>query len=225
MIFNNPVFIFARGGSKGIKNKNIKKINGKPLISYTIEFAIKYKIFDKIFISTDNSEIKRIVSKYPVEIIDRPRKYATDNSAEIDAWKHSLNYLQKKKYIFNKMIILPVTSPFKSIIDIKKALKIYNNKTDIVISITETNRHPAFNMVQIKNKYAYLASKIKKKYFNRQQTNPVYDMTTLFYLVNPKFLSKNNHIFEGKVKYVVVPKNRSLDIDDEFDLKIAKLIL
>lgn len=225
MNLNNPVFIFARGGSKGIKNKNIKKINGKPLICYTIEFAIKYKIFDKIFISTDNSEIKKIASKYPVEIINRPRKYATDNSAEIDAWKHSLNYLIKKNYHFNKMIILPVTSPFKSIIDIKKALKIYNNKTDIVISITETNRHPAFNMVQIINKYAYLASNTKKKYFNRQQTNPVYDMTTLFYLINPKFLFKNNHIFEGNVKYVVIPKSRSLDIDDEYDLKIAKLIL
>ena len=118
MNLNNPVFIFARGGSKGIKNKNIVKINGKPLIAYTIEFAIKNKIFDKIFISTDDDKIKKIVSKYPVEIINRPKKFAKDNSPEIDAWKHSLTYLKEKKYNFNKMIVLPVTSPLKSINDI-----------------------------------------------------------------------------------------------------------
>ena len=225
MNLNNPVFIFARGGSKGIKNKNIVKINGKPLIAYTIEFAIKNKIFDKIFISTDDDKIKKIVSKYPVEIINRPKKFAKDNSPEIDAWKHALTYLKEKKYNFNKMIVLPVTSPLKSINDIKKALNIFNSKTDIVISITETNRHPAFNMVSIIGKYAFLASKEKKRYYNRQQTKKIYDMTTLFYIINTKFLKKTNHIFDGNVKYIQVPKNRSLDIDDYFDLKIAKLIM
>lgn len=225
MILINPVFIFARGGSKGIKNKNIQLINGKPLISYTIEFALKNKNLGRVFISTDDNKIIKIAKKYPIEIIKRPLIYANDKSKEIDAWKHSLEYLTKKSYLFDKMIILPVTSPLRINSDISKALNVFDKKTDIVISLTKSNKHPSFNMVKLKGEYAELVTKPFKKIYNRQSSSQLFDMTTLFYIVKVDFLKKNNYMFDGKIKYVEIPKSRSLDIDDHFDLKVAKLLI
>ena len=225
MKLNNPVFIFARGGSKGIKNKNIKLIKGKPLINYTIEFALKNKNLGKVFVSTDDSKIIKIAKKYPIEIIKRPLIYAKDESKEIYAWKHALKHLIKKGYLFDKMIILPVTSPLRINSDISKALKVYDDKTDVVISLTKSNKHPSFNMVKLKGEYAELALKPYRKIYNRQLTSTLFDMTTLFYIVKVEFLTKNNYMFDGKIKYVEIPKSRSLDIDDKHDLEIAKLLI
>lgn len=222
---NNPVFIFARGGSKGIKNKNIKLINNKPLISYTIEFALKNKQLGKIFISTDDEKISKIVKKYPVEVIKRPKRISRDNSKEIEAWRHAANYLKRQGLIFDKMIILPVTSPLKKNVDIHKALRKFTKNTDFIISITKSNRHPEFNMVRVQGDFANLAVSNKKKFFNRQNTSAIFDMTTILYIVRTSSLFKYNHLFDGKVKYVEIPKNRSIDIDDHFDLKIAALLL
>lgn len=211
--------------SKGIKNKNIKLINKKALISYTIEFALKNKQLGKIFVSSDDEKILKIAKKYPIEIIKRPKKYSNDRSREIDAWKHAIHFLSKKDYIFDKMIVLPVTSPLKRDIDIKKSLKKFDKNTDFVVSITKSNRHPQFNMVKVKNGYVNLFMKPKQKIYNRQKASTVYDMTTLFYIVRTKSLLKYDYLFDGKVKYVEIPKNRSIDIDDLYDLKIASIIL
>ena len=91
----NEIFIFARGGSKEIKNKNIINIRGKPLIKYTIDFARKLKI-KNIFISTDCKKIKEICGKNKTIIIDRPKNLATDTSPEIHSWKHAIKWYELK---------------------------------------------------------------------------------------------------------------------------------
>ena len=80
-------------------------------------------------------------------------------------------------------------------------------------------------MVKLKGEYAKLAVKPYRKIYNRQLTSTLFDMTTLFYIVKVEFLIKNNYIFDGKIKYVEIPKSRSLDIDDQYDFKIAKLLI
>lgn len=226
MQIKNPAFIFARGGSKGLKFKNIKMLNNKPLISYTIEFALKSKIFDKIFVSTDDSKIIKICSKYKnVEIIKRPKNLAADSSPELLSWKHSLKYLNKKKFFFDKMIILPVTSPFKLKTDIDLALSALDKNTDIVLSITHSNKNPQFNMLKKNGKYYEIFSKPKKNIFRRQDADEVYDITTLFYIIKTNYLKKTKKLLDGNIKGIVIPKIRSIDIDDKIDFEFASFLM
>ena len=101
---SNYAFIFARGVSKELKNKNIRLFNGKPLIFYSIDLAKKNKKIKKIFVSSDNSRILKIAKKYGAHTIIRPKSLSNDKSSEIRAWKHAIKYLQKN-LIDNEIVI------------------------------------------------------------------------------------------------------------------------
>jgi N,N'-diacetyl-8-epilegionaminate cytidylyltransferase len=221
----NFVFIFARGGSKRIKNKNLQKIGSKSLLHITLNQAQKIKNINKIFLSTDSKKIVSAAKKFDVEIIMRPKVLAKDKSSEWYAWQHAIKYANKK-YKFDKFICLPVTSPLRSKKDIQNCIKKKNNYNDIVITITETERNPWYNMVKLskRNKAALVNLKKSKRIDIRQKAPKVYDMTTVCYVANPNYILKNKSIFSGKVEAVVVPKESSLDIDTFYDLKIARLM-
>ena len=122
----NEIFIFASGGSKEIKNKNIINIQGKPLIKYTIDFARKLKI-KNIFISTDCKKIKQICGKNKTIIIDRPKNLATDKSPEIYSWKHAIKWYEfKYKKKIRVFISLPTTSPLRKKKDFQNAMTLFN---------------------------------------------------------------------------------------------------
>ena len=221
----NFAFIFARGGSKRIKNKNLQKIKGKTLLEIAINQAKKIKKINKIFLSTDSKKIASSVSNLNVEIIMRPKFLAKDSSSEWYAWQHAIKQV-KKKYKFEKFICLPVTSPLRKKIDIIKCINKLNKKIDIVVTIQETNTNPWYNMVKINNKNSVqLINKNSKKIIDiRQKAPKVFDMTTVCYVAKPQYILKNKSIFSGNVKAVKVPKERALDIDTYFDLKLARLL-
>ena len=137
----------ARGGSKGIKKKNILKIIGKPLIYYTIKEAKKSKKLTNYIISTDSIKIKKIAQKYKVDVpFLRPKKYSKDNSSSASAIKHALLECEKifeKK--FDYIVELMATNPLKSVIDINNVIKIIlRNKADSVIAVNKLfDHHPA----------------------------------------------------------------------------------
>ena len=116
--------ICARSGSKGIKNKNIKIFNSKPLIYWTIKSAKKISLINKIYVSTDSKKIMSIANKFGAETpFLRPKKLAQDNSPEILSWRHALNFFYGKyKYLPNALVILPITSPTREINDVKKSI-------------------------------------------------------------------------------------------------------
>jgi len=218
-------FVFARGGSKGLKNKNIKKFVDKPLIEHTFSFAKKIKIFDKIFVSTESVKIKKIAKKNNINIIDRPQKLAQDNAPEWLAWEHAIKSIYKKGDNFDIFVVLPCTSPLKKKEDITKAIKKLDKKVDIVLTGSSTSRHPKFNMIRInKNGYAEIYQKTKKKFFRRQDLDPIYNLTTIAYVCRPSYIIKNNNIFDGKVKVNLIPEIRSADIDNLIDFKIAEYL-
>ena len=133
------IFIFKRGGSKEIKNKNIVKINNVPLINYTINFAKKLNI-EKIFISSDSKKIKNIVKKNNIYVIDRPKKLATDKSAEIYSWRHAINYYENKyKNKIDKFIFLPTPSPLRKKKDFLKALLLFKNSNCDMVGVRFIN--------------------------------------------------------------------------------------
>ena len=220
--------ICARGGSKGIKNKNIKNFCGKPLIHWTINQSLKNKIISKTFISTDSIKIKNICKMLNVEIpFLRKKKLSKDKTPEWIVWQDFLNYLiQYKIKLPDILIILPVTSPLRSQTDISNCIKQFRkNNSDILITATKAKRNPDFNMIIKKNDNFYkIISPTSKKIHNRQDAKKVYDVCTIAYVNTPSYNLKKKDMFQGKVDMIEIPKNRSIDIDDKYDFDIAKYL-
>ncbi|MEK9727752.1 MAG: acylneuraminate cytidylyltransferase family protein [Candidatus Margulisiibacteriota bacterium] len=218
-------FIFARGGSKGLPKKNIKELSGKPLIAYSIEMAKSHDLIDKVFVSTDDSEIKSVSQKYGAEIIDRPMNLATDTAGEFLSWKHAVEYLLKRNDKFDMFISLPATAPLRNAQDITNGIDKFDDETDFVISMTAANRNPFFNMVKQCDDHIDLIFSGDKAITRRQDAPAVFDLTTVIAVSSPLKILQYDSIFQGKVKGVEVPKERAIDIDDEMDFLFAEYLL
>tara|TARA_R110002096_G_scaffold410190_1_gene609761 strand:+ start:15187 stop:15882 length:696 start_codon:yes stop_codon:yes gene_type:complete len=220
-------FIFARGGSKGLPRKNIKLLNGKPLIQYSIETAQQSLIIDEVFVSTDDKEISDIAESLGASIIARPEELASDNAPEWLAWRHAINWVTEHRGDFDTFVSLPPTSPLRSVADIESAiLKLDTNKADICISITEAARSPYFNMVnKDKNDYVDLIIKVDANVTRRQDAPQSFDITTVVYATSPNYVLEKTRIFDGKVVSIDIPKERAIDIDDIYDFYLAEIIL
>lgn len=221
--------IFARGGSKGVPNKNIRLINGKPLIGYAIEHAFKVPRIQKILVSTDSDEIAEIASEYGAEVpFLRPKELSSDEAPEWLAWQHMANYIQSvdgKK--FTAMVSLPSTSPLRSPLDIERCLNRYEEGgADCVITVTESRHSPYFNMVTLDSAGLVNPMLIKNFSITRRQDVPKsYDVCTVAYVCNLEFVIRSESIFKGNVSSVLIPEERALDIDTEFDLEVARRLM
>jgi N-acylneuraminate cytidylyltransferase len=222
-------FIFARGGSKGVPGKNIKKLGNKPLIAWSIEQAKAVKKIDRIIVSTDSIEIAKVAIQYGAEVpFLRPVELAQDDSPEWSAWRHALTYLlENEGELPEIMVSVPTTAPLRATEDIENCINHYiSGKFDIVLAVTEANRSPYFNMVSIaENGQAKLVIENSGKYTRRQDVPDVFDITTVAYVTNPNFVLSKISIFEGSVGVVRVPKERALDIDTELDFRIAECLI
>lgn len=220
--------IFARGGSKGVKRKNIRIIEGKPLIAYSIEAALANENIDRVYISTEDKEIADISEKYGAEVpFLRPKKLALDDSSEWLAWQHSLEYFRAKGDLPEIMVSLPPTSPLRASDDINLAYNHFlKNEFDIVIAVTKSKRHPMFNMVKIDDKgLVDLLLNSNKGVFRRQDAPIAFDITTSVYVAKSEYVLNATSLFEGRIGAIEVPEERAIDIDTEFDLYLASLII
>ncbi len=220
------IFIFARGGSKEIKNKNIIKIKGKPLIEYTINFAKRFKI-QKIFVSTDSKKIKNLILKNNIIVIDRPKNLASDVSPEIYSWKHAIKWYENKyKKKLNNFISLPTTSPLRKKKDFKNALKLFNkSKCDLLVAIYKPNHYPSFNMVKKYKKNSIKIYENRPTITRRQKVNNVFNIATCFYIAKRDYIFKTNNLFSGKVIGFEVSEESAFDLDTRFQLKVLKKII
>lgn len=219
--------ICARGNSKGIKNKNIKIFNRKPLIYYSIKQALKSKYIKEVFVSTDSKKIANISRNFGAKIkFIRSKRLSSDKTPEINVWKDAIKRLQKiNKINYSFLCVLPATSPLRSVKDINKTIEIYRKyKVDGVLCITKSSRNPYFNMVKKSKNHVIPFFKNNKKIFIRQNTPEIYDVTTVAYVYNTEFILNANHILDGKISYNKVPKERSVDIDDIIDFKFAEFL-
>ncbi len=223
--------ICARYGSKGLPKKNILPILNKPLIAWSIIHAKKIKNVSRIIVSTESKIIAKIAKKYGAEIpFLRPKKLASSSCDELDVWKHTIKKLFPTKDLYPDAIIsLPATSPTRNINDVQKCINLYNKGNyDIVITISKPKKNPYFNMVNIDSKGKIkLVCKNYKIFSTRQSAPKVYDMTTVAYVANPKYIMsiKNNNLFKGKVGAVLVDEINSVDIDNILDFKLASIIM
>jgi CMP-N-acetylneuraminic acid synthetase len=220
-------FIAARGGSKGIPNKNIKIINGKPLIAYTIEKALKSKIFSNVIVSTDSKKIASISKKYGASIpFIRPKNLATSKSDGKDVILHGIKMLKALDYDFDILVSLDCTVPFLKINDIKKSIKlIKTKKSPVVCGVYKQHLNPYFNIAEINSKgYLKLVKEIKNNPKNRQDAPVVYQLNGLYTIDTKKFLKNGKKIFK-QMYPCEIPIENGLMIDTKFEFKIAKLII
>lgn len=221
-------FIFARSGSKSLPMKNIKLLSGKPLIAYSIEQALAVKRIERVIVSTDSYEIAQIALRFGAEVpYLRPLELAQDSSPELLAWRHGLEFLKSTSGSFPQaMISLPPTAPLRNRQDIENCIdEFQKNDADVVITVTDAHRNPFFNMVKANldgsvNLVNYSDTKITR----RQDAPRLYDVTTHCYVAKPEFVMTHNSIFEGIVRAVYVPIERSIDIDSLLDFQIAEFL-
>ena len=218
-------FIFARGGSKGVPGKNIRNLGGKPLLAHSIIIAQNIDEISRIFVSTDDLDIAEVGIKYGAEIIERPVELAQDDSSEWLAWRHAIEWLENREEYFDCFVSLPTTSPLRNKTDVVNCINLLDEQTDIVVTISEASRNPYFNLVHKEEDYIKLVIEGKKSYSRRQDAPLAYDMTTVAYVAHSDFIKNNNKIFDGRVKAALIPKERSVDIDDEIDFKMAELLM
>ena len=217
----------ARGGSKGLPGKNIKKLMGKPLIAYSIEQANRSRYIDKVIVSTENGTIADISRRYGAGVpFMRPKKLATDKSTVIDVLLHAMDYMEKKEeFKFDIVVLLHATAPLRSVEDIDNAIKLLvEKKTENVFSVTPSYRNPYFNMVEITK--GGLVKLVKKGNFATRQSAPqVFDMNASIYVWRKDMLKTKKSVFLKKSRIYVMPRERSVDIDDHLDFKIAEMML
>ena len=219
--------ICAREGSEGIKNKNIKKFKGKPIIAHPIQLAKKIKKFKSISVSTDSKKIANISKYYGADVpFIRSKKLSTSKTNEWEVWEDFV----KKKNLKDKddiLVILPTTSPFRKKKDVEKCISLYKKKIyDYVMVIAKTSHNPYFNMVKKNNdKSIKICKPHHKKIVRRQDAPKVFNITTVCFVVSAKFVLSKKLVFKtGRIGAVEIPFERSLDLDTEFDFKIANLL-
>jgi CMP-N,N'-diacetyllegionaminic acid synthase len=218
--------ICARGGSKGVPNKNIKIISKKPLIAHTITSAINSKLFSHVVVSTENKIIAEISKKYGAEVpFIRPKKLALDTTPVGDVFIHAIKKLYSLGYEFEIFVNRDCTVPFIKNTDIKKTIDILKNKKcDAVYGVYRQHLNPYFNMME-KNKDGYLrlSKKLKERPKSRQKAPIVFQLNGLFTFDAKKFLVQGDPIMSNALPHEISPES-GLMIDTEIEFKMAEIL-
>ena len=219
----------ARGGSKGIPDKNIIDVAGLPLIAHTIRNAKKSKLVDKIVVSTDSRKIASVAKKYGAEVpFLRPKKIAGDRSPTIDAVLHALDWLKDHGEKFDAVALLEPTSPLRKDNDIDNTIKILlkNYKsTDAVVSVGEVRlEHPSLMRV-IEKRYLNPLLPSGKKIRRRQELPKVYFPYGVIYLCKTSALKKEKSFYPKRIMPYLIERWQNYEIDDTFDLVCVRTIM
>lgn len=217
----------ARGGSKGVPKKNIKKINGKPLISYTIEAAKSCKLIDRVVVSTDDIEIAEISREYGAEIpYLRPNDLAGDKSPTIDCIIHMLDYLKENEdYVPDYVMLLQCTSPLRNSKHVEEAInKLFETRKDAIVSICEAEVNPYWANVFNGDNLEYFIEE-GKNITRRQDLPEVYRLNGAMYIVKTKILLQEKTFEPKSLTGYVMDDISSVDIDTAMDFKIAEIIM
>lgn len=227
------VTICARGGSKGIPGKNIKSINGKPLIAYSLDVATelskRYNL--DIFLSTDSDEIKNVVSSLGFPNInveyDRPDFLASDTAGKLDAIVDVYQFAEKANNVkYDFVIDLDVTSPLRTAEDLAASVELLfnNNEALNLFSVSPANRNPYFNMVEEKESGFYELCK-KGQFLTRQSAPRVFDMNASFYIFKKAFFADNHKTVITDRSLVYEVPHLCFDLDHQIDFEFMSFLL
>lgn len=219
----------ARGGSKSVPNKNIKKILGKPLIYYTIKEVLKSKYIDDYIVSTDSKKIGNIAKKYGAKVpFYRPKKISKDNSPPQEALIHGLELYEKiSKSRFDYIIEIMCTNPLKNVKDIDSCIKkLHQTQADTIISVQRLYDHHPIRIKKIKNDRILNFILPENERTRRQDLKPAaYIRNGSIYAIRRNTLEKNKSKIGKISRPYIMPDRRSINIDEKIDFLIAELML
>ena len=212
----------ARSGSKRLFNKNIKDLNGKPLIVWTIQAALKSAYIDKVIVSTDSEEIADISKRFGAEVpFIRPSNLSDDKTDSLSVIKHAVEFYNSQ---YDIVVLLQPTSPLRNTQDIDEAFKLLNNNTKAVVSVCKTDHSPLWSNT-LSDDYCmqyFIEEDVKGK---RSQDIPqYYRLNGSIYISFILDMINNNGFFGELTKAYIMPKERSVDIDDLFDFQFAEYL-
>jgi len=213
----------ARGGSKRLPRKNILDLCGKPLISWSIEAALKSKYISKVVVSSDDEEILNISSNFGADIIKRPYELANDTATTFDAIKHTIENVEKYDYI----VLLQPTSPLRNAKHIDEAIELLEIKNaDAVVSVCEMDHSPLWSntLPEDGNMRSFLREEILNK--RSQDLEKYYRLNGAVYICKTDKLLENKSFFlKDNIFAYIMDRKSSIDIDEEVDFEIAKVLI
>lgn len=223
-------FIFARGGSKGLPRKNLRLLRGKPLLAHAIEAGRASRYVQRVIVSTEDAEIAETARRYGAEVpFVRPAELATDEASERLAWRHAIHALEAMpgEARVDVLVSLPATSPLRAVEDVDACVRtLLEGDADLVITVSEARRSPYFNMVVLDDAgYARLVVPPELEVRRRQDAPRVYDMATVAYAARREQALSERPWYQSKVRAVIVPLERAVDIDTELDLQFAEFLV
>lgn len=229
---NIVIIIPARGGSKGLKNKNIKPLLAKPLLYYTIDAARESKLSNRIIISTEDKDISKVSREYGIEVINRPIEYSTDDAPIELALRHAIKYLeQNKNYFADIVVLLQANIPIRKNGQIDNVIrKLINTKADSVVTIVEVTKRPEYMKKIIKGDKIVHLSKVKE--IRRQEfKEKLYILDGAVAAIKRDVLMKTEnltgaHVYLGEdIRCIIQKPKYAIEIDEQFDFDVAEALL
>lgn len=221
--------IGARGGSKGVKNKNVRELLGKPLIAHSILQAKTSGLFAAIAVSSDSRHILDIAKAYGADIlVERPAEMATDEAPKMPANQHCVRTAEQVSGVtYDTIVDLDATSPLREIDDIRAAVRLLEERrVSNVITGAPAHRSPYFNLVELdENGVARLSKKLAKPIARRQDAPKCYDMNASIYVYQRDALFADLSVFKKDTLLYEMPPERSVDIDSELDFQIVEFLM
>jgi CMP-N,N'-diacetyllegionaminic acid synthase len=218
------VVIPARGGSKGVPGKNIKPLNGKPLINHTIEVARSLFADSVICVSTDDPKIREVAEQAGLSVpFLRPAELATDTAGTYEVLLHAISNAENNGYFPDTLILLQPTSPFRTAAQVKDAMHLYASDLEMVVSVKEAKSNPYYNLFE-ENGDGFLAKSKPLTVTRRQDAPKVWELNGAIYIININAL-RARHIsaFEKIVKFEM-DEASSHDIDTVLDFEFAEFL-
>ena len=222
----NLAIIPARSGSKGIKDKNIKVLNGKPLIAYTIEAAIKSKMFDEVMVSTDSIEYAEIAKLYGAKVpFMRNSELSNDTASSWDVVRDVLHKYKEAGKEFDTVALLQPTSPLRTGKDIIEGYKLMDDRlANSIIGVCEVDHSPLWmNTLPEDNSMGnFINTKVVG--LSRQKLEKYYRINGAIYIMKTEHLNNVDNIYNDKCYALIMDKRKSIDVDDEYDFLFAEVL-
>lgn len=222
----NLAIIPARSGSKGLKDKNIKDLCGKPLIAYSIEAALESNMFDEVMVSTDSEKYAEIAKAYGASVpFLRSNETATDKASSWDTVEEVLNKYKEAGQTFDTLCLLQPTSPLRTAEDIINAYNIYIEKSKFaVVSVCEAEHSPLWcGHLPESGEFTDFINKEAMK--QRQSAGKFYRLNGAIYIVNCNKFKTDRYFYQSGSFAYIMPQERSVDIDTELDFKLAEFMI
>jgi CMP-N-acetylneuraminic acid synthetase len=217
--------VFARGGSQGIADKNLQEVGGQPLVAGAVRAALACASVDRVVVSTDSPAIAEVARAAGGEVPWlRPDHLATPEAREWDAWQHLIGWLDERGEVPDRLLVVPATAPLRLVADLERCVEAsLEPGVDVVLTVSPAARNPWFNMVTLDDAgRARLVLEPPQRIHRRQDAPPVYDVGTVAFVVDPRYVQRATSLYDGVVRAVEVDPTTAIDIDTIVDLELAR---